>query len=167
MRLFAFLVDNDQELIDPNPRIVGVDPKLKILSKVPYDEKMDGLTLRITALKGGPFISSFKLLPCMVETLSTAFNAIWNVIEQHPQLQDNEFVCSENGLTLQVRASKPPLKTMEYSDLVYLARLLLNFQQVYMLPGITFDYLEDGIKTGTGDIGWNRAGSSLQSLEQA
>ena len=55
---------------------------------------------------------------------------------------------------------------MEYSDLVTLARIVLNFQQVYRLPGITFDYLEDGLKTGTGEIDWNYAASSNQSLEQ-
>lgn len=142
------------------------DPDLKILSKVPYDETIGGLTLRVTSLKRGNFISSFNLLPCMVNMLSTAFNAIWNEVEQHPQLDDDQFTCSENGLTLTVVSQKPPLKSMEYSDLVTLARMLLNFQQVYRLPGITFDYLEDGRKTGSGDIGWNYAASINQSLEQ-
>lgn len=152
---------------DTSIRAAGpADPPLKILARVPYDEKMGGLTLRITKLKRGPFISSYNLLPCMVETLSTAFNAIWNEVEQHPQLHDNEFRCSENRLTLQVLSHKPPLKSMEYSDLVYLAKMLLNFQQVYMLPAIEFDYLEDGQKTGTGDLNWNYAASSVQSFEQ-
>lgn len=148
-------------------RLAGpADPDLKILSKVPYDETIGGLTLRVTSLKRGSFISSFNLLPCMVNMLSTAFNAIWNEVEQHPQLDDGQFTCSENGLTLTVVSQKPPLKSMEYSDLVTLARMLLNFQQVYRLPGITFDYLEDGQKTGSGDIGWNYAASINQSLEQ-
>lgn len=142
------------------------DPDLKILSKVPYEEKIGGLTLRITSLKGGRFISSFNLLPCMVDMLSTAFDAIWNVVEQHPQLHDNQFSCSENGLTVTVSSQKPPLKSMEYSDLVTLARLLLNFQQAYRLPGIAFEYLEDGQRTGTGKIGWNYADTSSHSLEQ-
>ena len=102
----------------------------------------------------------------MVDALSTAFDAIWNVVEQHPRIENNEFTCSDNGLTLRVRSNKPPLKSMEYSDLVYLAKMLLNFQQVYRLPGITFDYLEDGQKTGTGEIIWNYAASSIPSLEQ-
>ena len=102
----------------------------------------------------------------MVDILSTSFNAIWNVAEQHPQLENDEFKCSENGLTLTVQSQKPPLKGMEYSDLVYLARMLLNFQQVYRLPGIKFEYMEDGRRTGTGEIDWNRAASSIQSLEQ-
>ena len=133
---------------------------------MPYDEKIGGLNLRITKLKSGPFISSYNILPCLVEMLSTAFNAIWNEVEQHPILDNHQFKCSENGLTLSVLSNKPPLKSMEYSDLVYLAKLLLNFQQVYRLPSITFDYLEDGQKTGTGAIAWNRAASSTQSLEQ-
>lgn len=102
----------------------------------------------------------------MVDMLSTSFDAIWNVAEQHSQLDDNQFRCSDNGLTLLVLSQKPPLKSMEYSDLVTLARLLLNFQQVYRLPGIAFEYFEDGQKTGTGDIDWNYAASSSQSLEQ-
>lgn len=96
----------------------------------------------------------------MVDMLSTSFNAIWNVVEQHPQLENNQFRCSENGLTMNVLSRKPPLKTMEYSDLVTLARMLLNFQQVYRLPGIAFEYLEDGRKTGTGEIDWNYAVTS-------
>lgn len=87
-------------------------------------------------------------------------------MDQHLKIYKNEFMCSENGLKLRVLSNKPPLQSMEYSDLVYLARLLLNFQQVYRLPGITFDYLEDGKKTGTGEINWNRAASSMQNLEQ-
>ena len=161
---------DDQELIDefPTLRTAGpADPRLKILSKVPHDEKIGGLTLRITALKGGPFISSFKLLPCVVDALSTAFNSVWNEIDQHQPLQDDEYMCSHHALTLILRSNKKPLKGMEYSDLVTLARLLLSFQQVYMLPGISFDYLEDGVKTGSGDIDWNQAESSLQGLEQA
>ena len=150
------------------PRITGAaDPHRKILSKVPYDEKVGGLTLRITSLKGGPFISSFNLLPCMVDTLSTSFNAIWNVPEQHPNLEDNRYWCSENSLTLNVLSHKPPLKAMEYSDLVMLARMLLNFQQVYMLPGIDFQYLQDGQVTGTGFLNHNQAANDLnQSLQQ-
>lgn len=102
----------------------------------------------------------------MVDVLNTAFDAIWNVADQHLHIYNNEFTCSENGLTLRVLSNKPPLQSMEYSDLVYLAKCLLNFQQVYRLPGITFDYLEDGKKTGTGELKWNRAASSIQSLEQ-
>lgn len=117
-------------------------------------------------MKAGPFISSYNILPCMVEMLGTSFDAIWNV-EQHSQLHNDQFRCSENGLTLMVLSKKPPLKGMEYSDLVYLARMLLNFQQEYRVPGITFQYLEDGQITGTGEIAWNYAASSVQSLEQA
>lgn len=102
----------------------------------------------------------------MVDMLSTSFNAIWNVVEQHPQLEDNQFKCSENGLTLKVSSQKPPLKSMEYSDLVTLAIMLLNFQQVYRLPGIGFLFLEEGQMTGTGDIGWNYAANSNQSRGQ-
>ena len=164
LRLLERSIETDTSIRDAGP----ADPNLKILSKVPHDEKMGGLTLRITKLKSVPFISSYNILPCMVEMLSTAFNAIWNEAEQHPQLHDNEFRCSENSLTLQVLSHKPPLKGMKYSDLVYLAKMLLNFQQVYRLPGIEFDYLEDGQKTGTGDLNWNYeyAASSVQSLEQ-
>ena len=152
----------------PTIRMAGLaDPKRKILSKVPYDEKIGRLTLRITSLKSGPFISSFNLLPCMVDMVSTAFDAIWLVPDQHRPLQDDKFVCSENGLTLTLLSKSSPLTKMEYSDLMELARMLLNFQQVYMLPGITFDYLEGTKLTGTGDITWNRAESSLPSLEQA
>ena len=86
--------------------------------------------------------------------------------EQHPQLDDGQYRCSENGLTMTVLSQKPPLKSMEYSDLVTLARMLLNFQQVYKLPGIGFEYLEDGQRTGTGEIVWNRAANSDQSLER-
>ncbi len=68
-------------------------------------------------------------------------------------------MCSENGLTLAVLSKQPPLKSMEYSDLVMLGKMLLNFQQVYRLPGIAFGYLEDGQMTGTGEISWNRAES--------
>ena len=165
---FHFLLSDFKEIIktDTLIRAAGpADPNLKVLSKVPYDEKMGGLTLRITKLKSGPFISSYNLLPCMVETLSTAFNAIWNEIEQHPQLHDDQFRCSENGLMLQILSHKPQLKSLEYSDLVYLTKMLLNFQQVYRLPGIEFDYFVDGQKRGTGGISWNYE-SSVQSLEQ-
>ena len=102
----------------------------------------------------------------MVDALSTAFDAIWNVVDQHSQLAGHQFSCTENGLTLMVLSPKPPLKSMEYSDLVYLARMLLNFQQVYRLPPMKFDYLEDGVVTGTGEITWNFAATSNQSLEQ-
>ena len=143
------------------------DPNLKILRKVPYDETIGSLTLRITSLKSGPFISSFKLLPCMVDILSTSFDAVWNSAEQpHPQVENYRFWCSASSLTLQVLSQKPPLKSMEYSDLVALGRLLLNFQQAYRLPGIAFDYLQDGQKTGTGELDWNYAANSSQSLEQ-
>ena len=67
---------------------------------------------------------------------------------------------------MQVLSHKPPLESMEYSDLVALVRLLLNFQQAYKLPGISFDYLQDGQKTGTGEIDWNYAADSSQSLEE-
>ncbi len=95
----------------------------------------------------------------MMDMVSTAFDAIWNEVDQHPKLHDDRFMCSENELTLMVLSKKPPLKSMEYSDLVMLGKLLLNFQQVYMLPGITFSYLEDGQMTGEGEISWNHAGS--------
>lgn len=103
----------------------------------------------------------------MVDMLGTSFDAIWNSAEQpHPQIVDDRFWCSANSLTLQVLSQKPPLKSMEYSDLVALARLVLNFQQVYKLPGISFDYLQDGQKTGMGEIVWNYEANSSQSLEQ-
>ena len=133
---------------------------------MPYEEKIGRLTLRITKLKPGPFISSYKILPCLVDMISTAFNAIWMEIDQHRQLHNNEFTCSENGLTLNLLSNKPPLKSMEYSDLVYLSRQLMNFQQVYRLPVIEFEYIEDGQKTGTGEINWDSAASSTQTLEQ-
>ena len=122
--------------------------------------------MRITALRRGRFISSYSILPCLVDMLSTAFNAIWVEIEQHPQLVDDRFEYSENGLTVEIVSQKPPLKSMEYSDLVTLARMLLNFQQGHRLPGISFEYLADGQKAGTGEISWNYAASSNQSLEQ-
>ena len=144
------------------PRITGpADPTRKILSKVPYDEKIGGLTLRITSLKGGPFISSFNLLPCMVDLLSSSFNAIWLAPDQQMKLHDNRYWCSENGLTLNVLSIKPPLKAMEYSDLVMLATMLLNFQQGYMLPGIEFQFLADGQVTGTGFLSYNQAANGL------
>ena len=142
------------------------DPNLKILSRVPYDEKIGGVTLRITKLRPGPFISTYTIIPCMIMMISTAFNAVWNEVEQHPQLQGNRYDCSDNGVTLKVVSNKLPLKSMEYSDLVYLSRLLLNFQQAYRLPAITFEYREDGFTTGTGEIYWDPAASSTQSLEQ-
>ena len=145
---------------------VPADPSLKILSKVPYDEKIGGVTLRITKLRPGPFISTYTIIPCMVMMISTAFNAIWNEVEQHPQLQDNRYTCSENRVTLKVLSKKRPLKSMEYSDLVYLSRLLLNFQQAYRLPVITFEYLEDGVTTGVGGIYWDSDETSTQDLEQ-
>lgn len=134
--------------------------------RLPYDEKIGGLTLRIMTQQAGPFISSYNILPCMIDMLSTAFDAIWNVAEQHPQLVDGRFRCSENGLSVSVWSKKAPLKGMEYSDLVSLARMLLNFQQVYRLPGITFVYLADGQITGTGKIEWNYAAGANQSLAQ-
>ena len=142
------------------------DPNLKILSRVPYDEKIGGLTLRITKLVPGPFISTYTIIPCMIMMISTAFNAVWNEFDQHQKLQDNRYDCSENGVTLKIVSHKPPLKSMEYSDLVYVSRLLLNFQQAYRLPVITFDYLEDGVTTGSGGIYWDAAASSTQNLEQ-
>ena len=102
----------------------------------------------------------------MIDMLSTAFDAIWNVAEQHPQLVNGQFRCSENGLSVSVWSKKAPLKGMEYSDLVSLARMLLNFQQVYRLPGITFVYLADGQITGSGEIEWNYAAGANQSLAQ-
>lgn len=102
----------------------------------------------------------------MVDLVSTSFDAIWDETEQHLPLVDNKFWCSENGLTLQVLAQKPPLTGMQYSDLVKLARLLLNFQQAYRLPGMAFQYLEGGLQTGTGYLDWNYAVNSSQSLEQ-
>ncbi|KAM0800925.1 hypothetical protein BDR22DRAFT_221326 [Usnea florida] len=144
------------------PRLTGTaDPTRKILSKVPYDEKIGGLTLRITSLKVGPFISSFNLLPCMVDMLRTSFDAIWMRPDQHPNLDDNRYWCSENSLTLNVLSHNPPLKAMEYSDLVMLGTMLLNFQQVYMLPGIEFQYLTDGQVTGTGFLAHNQATNDL------
>ena len=144
------------------PRITGpADPSRKILSKVPYDEKLGGLTLRITSLKGGPFISSFNLLPCMVDMLRSSFDAIWLAPDQQMNLHDNRYWCSENSLTLNILAHKPPLKTMEYSDLVVLATMLLNFQQGYMLPGIEFLYLENGQVKGTGSLSYNQAANEL------
>lgn len=98
--------------------------------------------------------------------MGTAFDTIWNEVEQHTALDDDQFSCSENGLTLTVVSQKSPLKTMQYSDLVTLARLILNFQQAYRLPGISFDYLEGGQITGSGELDWNYAVSPTQSLEQ-
>ena len=111
-------------------------------------------------------MSSYSILPCMIDMVSTAFDAIWVESEQHPHLHDYQYICAENHLTLAVYSAKPPLKVMEYSDLVTIARMLLNFQQEYRLPGITFDYLEDGQITGAGEIRWNNAANSYQSLEQ-
>ena len=95
--------------------------------------------------------------------LTTSFDAIWNVAEQHLQLDDNQFRCSENGLTVTIVSQKPPLKSMEYSDLVTLANMFLSFQQAYRLPGIAFEYLKDGQIAGTGEIVWNYAASLNQS----
>ena len=83
------------------------------------------------------------------------------VPEQHPNLDNNRYWCSENSLTLNVLSHKPPLKAMEYSDLVMLGTMLLNFQQVYMLPGIEFQYLTDGQVTGTGFLIYNQAANDL------
>ena len=102
----------------------------------------------------------------MVDILTTSFDAIWKTADQHPNIDGDQFWCSENSLTIMVLSQKPPLKSMEYSDLVTLAVMLLNFQQTYTLPGIAFDYLEDGQKTGTGYIEWNYAASSNQSLDE-
>ena len=76
-------------------------------------------------------------------------------------LRDNCYLCTENGVTLSLVSHKPPLKAMEYSDLVMLATLLLSFQQGYMLPGIEFQFLEDGQVTGTGSLSYNQAANSL------
>ena len=142
------------------------DPNLKILAKVPYDEKIGGITLRVTKIRPGPFISTYTIIPCMIMMIATAFNAIWNEVEQHPQLQHNSYECSDNGVTLKVLSNKPPLRSMEYSDLVTLSRLLLNFQQAYRLPVITFEYFEDKVRTGAGGIYWDSAPISTQDLEQ-
>ena len=102
----------------------------------------------------------------MVDMLSTGFNAIWKVQEQHPTLYDDRYECTENRVTIKVLSNKAPLNRMEYSDLITLARMLLNFQQVYRLPGIKFKYLEDGQITGVGEVAWNYAASSNQDLAQ-
>ena len=102
----------------------------------------------------------------MIMMISTAFNAVWLAMDQHPQLQDDRYDCSDNGVTIKVLAKKPPLKSMEYSDLVTLSRLLLNFQQAYRLPAITFEYLEERAVLGAGEIYWDSAPSSPQNLEQ-
>lgn len=102
----------------------------------------------------------------MVDMVGTSFDAVWDEADQHARLVDDRFWCSENGLTLQVLAQKPPLKGMQYSDLVTLARLLLNFQQAYRLPAIGFQYLEAGQILGTGDLDWNYAANASPGLEQ-
>ena len=77
------------------------------------------------------------------------------------KIRDGRYLCSENGVTLNVLSHKPPLNAMEYSDLVMLATMLLNFQQGYMLPGIEFQFLEDGQITGTGSLSYNQAANDL------
>ena len=75
------------------------------------------------------------------------------------KLPHNEFVCQRNGLELKLVGYQitPPL---EYSDLVRLARLVLNLQQRYKMPGIDFYYLDGRRIQGHGHVYMLFAGNS-------
>ena len=123
-----------------------------------------GTTIRITDFYP-PFVSSYNLLPCMVEMLTTAFDGVSPQAGNsgtHPNYEHQQFVCQQNGLELKLvgKQNTPPL---EYSDLVRLARLVLLFQQRYRMPGIGFDYLDGGRSRGQGNARMMFAGNETTS----
>ena len=103
-----------------------------------------------------PFVSSYNVLPCIVEMLATAFES---VSAGNQKLPHNQFVCQRNGLELKLVGNQisPPLV---YSDLVRLARLVLKFQQRYKMSGIEFFYLDGRRIQGNGNLYMLFAGNS-------
>lgn len=88
--------------------------------------------------------------------LAAAFE---NASAGNQKLPRNQFVCQQNGLELKLVGNQitPPL---EYSDLVRLARLVLEFQQRYKMPGIEFYYLDGRRIQGWGYVYMLLAGNS-------
>ena len=81
--------------------------------------------------------------------LTTAFTGVAGAGEQ--KLPYNQFVCQRNGVELRFVGNQitPPLV---YGDLVRLACLLLRFQQMYVMPGVGFFYLEGRRVRGQGHL---------------
>lgn len=91
--------------------------------------------------------------------VTTAFDG---VAAEKRKLPNNEFVCQRNGLQLRLVGNQitPPL---EYGDLVRFAKLVLSFQQKYLMPGIGLNYLDGRRIRGQGHVYMLFAGNSTVS----
>lgn len=60
-------------------------------------------------------------------------------------------MCGHNGLNVFVESTQVTAR-MEYNDLVVLGNAITAFQQVYIMPGVEFEYLEAGKVIGKGHV---------------
>ena len=133
--------------------------------RVPYDVEYDSdSSLRITKYSG-PHISSESILPCLVDMLNSAFNAVWRQDDQHPRLDDNDYDCQKGGLDLRIRGTQMSLP-IEYPDLASIANMIFYFQQMFVTPGLTFEYWFKGTLIGTGSAQTLYAVNATGSLDQ-
>lgn len=117
---------------------------------LPHDEKVGSTTLRIVAYSS-PFISSYNVLPCLVDMLRTSFNALWDDMEEDRDIQNNQYDCQLNSVQLKVQGTQ--VETfLQYDDLVTLASAILQFQQRFTMPGFKFQYMIGGKIYGTGQV---------------
>ena len=124
----------------------------KIPPRLPYDIPKDipsnlG-TVRITNYNS-PHISSFHIIPSLVDMLSFAFNA-----EQmgRTQLSGSGYKYQNEKSALELNVENTVQGPMEYSDLLVLAKSIVSFQQAYIVPGLTFEFWEGEKRTGRGSF---------------
>lgn len=76
-------------------------------------------------------------------------------------------MCGHNGLNVFVESTQVTAR-MEYTDLVVLGNAITAFQQLYVMPGVEFEYLEGGKVIGKGHIKMQFEGSAnVKGTDQA
>ena len=73
-------------------------------------------------------------------------------------LDDNTYTCQKNGLELQVESTAAG--PMEYGDLMILADSIVRFQQMYILPGLDYEFRAEGMRVGYGRLRYMFAGEA-------
>ena len=125
---------------------------LPLPPRIPYDVTLNGNTMRITAYRKG-FLAGPNFVACLIQMLTTSFDATWRMSDQYTELEDNFFICQEGSLELKVGAINDAYRHMYYSDLITLGNMMGKFQKQYTTPSLEFDYLVGIHLIGNGRVG--------------
>ena len=135
----------------------------KVPPRVPYNIDLDADNrLKITKYHS-PHLSTEGLLHCVIDMMNTAFSAVWKQENQHPLLENHKYYCAHQGVLLIIEGDQVTAP-LEYSDLVVLGNLLLQYQQQFITPGISFELVMKGVHIAHGYVLVPLVSNTTQSL---